>query len=281
MKEIKLELASLRENFMKDMKEEMDRRGFASSECNTIKITSAIASLAARIETMGTVNRIQPTPDEETMRGRLATFVMEDEDYDDSDHMHMLLEEDQAAEIAAISEEEKQLHIERNHQQAMDHVKKRKLTMGSHHGLLTPLPSDWEFPSMTWSQLIENWFLGNQRDNLPPIIDLDSKLVKHCNKGSGNRMRGNMVAFMRVVEMEAREKSCWKNNNREWTNEYVRNMIDEIRGDFTKKYMLGNNRKCENSWSTVYGRMSKTGAFRAAKRAKRAKRRRVVDNARK
>ena len=134
----------------------MDRRGFASTECNTIKITGAIASLAARIETMGTVNRIQPTLDEETMRERLATFVMEDEDYDDSDHMHMLLEEDQAAEIAAISEEEKQLHIERNHQQAMDHVKKRKLTMGSHHGLLTPLPSDWEFPSMTWSQLIEN-----------------------------------------------------------------------------------------------------------------------------
>ena len=50
-----------------------------------------------------------------------------------------------------------------------------------------------------------------------------------------------MVAFMRAVEMEAREKSCWKNNNREWTNEYVRNMIDEIRGDFTKKYTLGNN----------------------------------------
>ena len=86
--------------------------------------------------------------------------------------------------------------------------------MGSHHGLLTPLPSDWEFPSMTWSQLIENWFLGNQRDNLPLIIDLDSKLVKHCNKRSGNQMRGNMMAFMRVVEMEAHEKSCWKNNKR-------------------------------------------------------------------
>ena len=56
--------------------------------------------------------------------------------------------------------------------------------MGSHHGLLTPLPSDWEFSSITWSQLIENWFLGNQRDNLPPIIDLDSKLVKHWVMGS-------------------------------------------------------------------------------------------------
>ena len=98
---------------------------------------------------------------------------------------------------------------------------------------------------MTWSQLIGNWVLGNQRDNLPPIIDLDSKLVKHCNKGSGNRMRGNMVTFMRVFEMEAHEKSCWKNNKRKWTNECVRNMIDEIQGDFTKKYMRRNNQKCE------------------------------------
>ena len=105
MKEIKHELATLRDNFMKDMNKEMDRRGFASTEYNTIKITAAIASLTARIETMGTVHRTQPRPDEETMWERLATFVMEDEDYDDSDHM--LLEEDQAEEIAAISEEEK------------------------------------------------------------------------------------------------------------------------------------------------------------------------------
>ncbi len=125
MKQIKHELATLRDNFMKDMNKEMDRRGFASTECNTIKITAAIASLAARIETMGTVNRFQPRPGEETMREQLATFVMEDEDYDDSDHM--LLEEDQAEEIDAISEEEKQLHIKRNHHQAMDHVKNGSL----------------------------------------------------------------------------------------------------------------------------------------------------------
>ena len=44
-------------------------------------------------------------------------------------------------------------------------------------------------------------------------------------------------------------------------------MIDEIRGDFIEKYMNGNNRKCENSWSTVYGCMSWTGAFRKRKAA--------------
>jgi hypothetical protein len=125
MNEIKHELATLWHNFMKDINKEMDRRGFASTECNTIKIIAAIASLAARIETMGTVRRTQPRPDEETVQEQLATFVMEDKDYDDSDHM--LLEEDQAEEIVAISKEEKQLHIERNHQQTMDHVKKGSL----------------------------------------------------------------------------------------------------------------------------------------------------------
>ena len=50
----------------------------------------------------------------------------------------------------------RQLQRKANHQQATDLVKKRKLTMGSHHGILTPLPQYWEFPSMTWCQLIEN-----------------------------------------------------------------------------------------------------------------------------
>ena len=61
---------------MKDMNKEMDRRGFASTECNTMKITAAFASLAARIETMGTVNRTQPRSGEETMQERLATFAL-------------------------------------------------------------------------------------------------------------------------------------------------------------------------------------------------------------
>ena len=38
-------------------------------------------------------------------------------------------------------------------------------------------------------------------------------------------------------------------------------MIDEIRGDFIRKYMNGNNRKCGNSWSTVYSCTSQTGAL--------------------
>ena len=116
-------------------------------------------------------------------------------------------------------------------------------------------------------RLIKNWLLGNQRDNLSPIIDLDSKLVKYCNRGSANRTRGNMVSFMRIVGMEAREKLCWKENKREWTIESARNTIDKIHGEFIKLYMNGDNSKCQNSWSTVYGCMSWTGAFKKRKTA--------------
>ena len=143
--------------------------------------------------------------DQEIIQERLATFVMEDED-DDDDNSTMLFDgegEDGVDKPAAISDGERQLQHGRNHQHAIYHVEERKLTMSSHHGHLDPLPSDWGFPSMTWYQLIKNWFLGNQRENLPPIIDPDSKLVKHYNLGSGNQMGGNVVSFMMIVEMEA------------------------------------------------------------------------------
>ena len=47
-------------------------------------------------------------------------------------------------------------------------------------------------------------------------------------------------------------------------------MIDRIRVDFMKKYMMTDNRNCENSWSTVYGKMSKDGVFRRMKEARKA-----------
>ena len=63
---------------------------------------------------------------------------------------------------------------------------------------------------MTWCKLIENRFLGNERGNLYPIMYVDSKIVRHCNKGCENSMRNNMVAYMRAVEKMDRENGCWK-----------------------------------------------------------------------
>ena len=68
-----------------------------------------------------------------------------------------------------ISSQAKDIERKRKHKQVMEAIKKRTLFIRSHQGILTPLPVDWEFPFMTWSQLIQNWFLGKVHNNLPPI----------------------------------------------------------------------------------------------------------------
>jgi hypothetical protein len=42
--------------------------------------------------------------------------------------------------------------------------------MGCHHAIITPSPSDWDFLSITWMQLIRNWFVGSVEDSLPPPL---------------------------------------------------------------------------------------------------------------
>ena len=112
---------------MGDMKSEMEKRGFASTECSTHKIPEVIASLREMIERMGSVCITQTSPlDQEIIRERLTNFVMEDED-DEDDDIYMLFAGDGGNcvdETTAILDEERQMHCERNHQQAMDHVKK-------------------------------------------------------------------------------------------------------------------------------------------------------------
>ena len=42
-------------------------------------------------------------------------------------------------------------------------LKKRKLTVGFHHGSLQVVPVYWTFSNMTIKQLIDNWFIENER----------------------------------------------------------------------------------------------------------------------
>ena len=58
--------------------------------------------------------------------------------------------------VNTIIEMPRKLERKTMHQQAMDLAKKEKLTLDSHHDILTPLPQYWEIPSITWCQLIES-----------------------------------------------------------------------------------------------------------------------------
>lgn len=73
-------------------------------------------------------------------------------------------------------------------------------------------------------------------------------------------MRGKMVAFMRIVEKEARSKNVWKANIGDWDYESVNNMWDTISDDFRAKYAKS-KRSYELAWPTVYDKMSAANAF--------------------
>eukprot|EP00804_Cyclotella_cryptica_P030556 CCRYP_014841-RA/>CCRYP_014841-RA protein AED:0.29 eAED:0.28 QI:0/0/0/1/1/1/2/0/385 len=260
LRELKLKIDSLKEGVLNEIKDEMEKRGFASSEFNTHTVTSRIDAVGEMVRTMlSNVDQVRRTADQQAATDFSTVLVIDEEDDCEEENESETIHEENEQ---FFTEEEKQLRRRRKRERAINSVKKRKLTMGCHHGMLTPLPEDWEFPPMTWTQLIQNWFIGNKTENLPPFVDLNSKIVAHCNRNSGNRMRLNMKAMMRIVELEAREKGVWVEKKSEWTAPLVQKMIDAVRVDFMKKYLDGSNRQAEASWSTVYNRMSKAGVFK-------------------
>ena len=58
-------------------------------------------------------------------------------------------------------------------------VNKRRLTLGLNNGMLKVFPPLWEFPKMTLKKLIENWYVGNQREKVLTLAFLDAKYVCH------------------------------------------------------------------------------------------------------
>ena len=64
-------------------------------------------------------------------------------------------------------------------------MKIRTLTMGYHHGKLSPLPSTWQYPNgCTVIQLINSWLIGNRKEDVPPLAIAGEDLVSPINNGS-------------------------------------------------------------------------------------------------
>jgi len=142
-------------------------------------------------------------------------------------------------------------------QVGMDGKGTRLLVM-NHHGKIAPLPPNWKFTSMTCQQLIHNWFIGDSRNNIPPLCALDSSMIRHLNL---NKSRLSMKGFMRIVEEFARERDCWIEKESDWDYWSLNKMWETIKPDFTANFCV-TNRKKEMSWKTAYNNMSKMNAFK-------------------
>ena len=65
----------------------------------------------------------------------------------------------------------------------------RHLRIGYHHGHLQVLPPTWTFPKMNVKQLVDNWYVGNKKESVPPLKLLELLHVQHigtvANKNAG------------------------------------------------------------------------------------------------
>ena len=123
----------------------------------------------------------------------------------------------------------------------MEQTKKRKFTVGHHHGNLNTLPSTYQLPPMTCSQLIVNCLIWSVYDNSPPLWTLISKEVKYIK--NGNRMCNMMKLFMSAVNIVAIDKLCCKYKMKYWYYISAINVWDNVQNDFNIKYVANNLRK--------------------------------------
>ena len=133
----------------------MKNQGFLSAEFNRKIILDAIAELASQVEGLKDKANKNAT-DENIYRDRVgASLAMFHKDMDEDDSNELSTDSSPRTKINTTTttadtrvgtrvnttrETTRQPQRKIKYQQAMDIVIKRKLTMGIHHGILTPLP---------------------------------------------------------------------------------------------------------------------------------------------
>ena len=114
-------------------------------------------------------------------------------------------------EVGTLTDTEVHLKATKSREMAKTSMKKRKYTMGYCHGKLTCLPADFAFPKgMTSQQLVQNWYVGSIKQNIPPYGALTGIDFSH-----NDRMRRQfceMKIFMKYFECVARKHGAWINN---------------------------------------------------------------------
>ncbi len=87
-------------------------------------------------------------------------------------------------------------------------LKRRKLTVGFHHGKLNVLPASWKYPKMNLVQLIHLYQMGSPSEGITALRLCKSSDVNHFDKEGRNLSR--MRRVMMVVQHFARMRGVWK-----------------------------------------------------------------------
>ena len=258
---------NLKKDLLAGLVDEMDKRGFSSTSYKTSDITDAISAIAEKMTTEMKAlkddlqnSRNVPTADyviDDSAGVVIPRTAIVDEDgvFDNFDTNETEGEEGDKPRES----EQRRLQRKRKQREASDEaVKKRRYRVGHHHGRLNVLPANYVFPSLGPKDLCENWLLGSEDQNIPPLCLLTSKDVNHLQ--SGNKQRNKLKSIMRVVERMAREKNVWIEKTCDWDSDKVDKMWDAIETEFKQLYCQA-KRTTQITVSLVYRNMTAANAF--------------------
>lgn len=259
LEEVKKELRLVREGIIDGLKDAMDERGFASHDHNTKKIIDAMnaqtqkifETLAARDKNIDNIAR--SGQDEEAV-------VIEAEDAESDNEYEAEIQKD-----VGVTHEEV-LAMRKRRQKAREFQKKRKYTVGFHHGKFNILPANYVFPTYTCYEMVISWLVGD--GTIPPLWTLSPADVSHLKYGRSTL--SNMQSFMRIIEQYGRRRGKWLNNMKMWNYKSANTMWESIREDLKKDVLSKSNRKNEMSYKRAYNIMSEMNVF-GNKRNKKSK----------
>ena len=103
------------------------------------------------------------------------------------------------------------------------------------------LPSTYKFPLMPCSPMIVNGLLGSVSENVPHLLILCYKEVKHINIVM--RMWNMMKCFISEVNRVDTEKVCWKSKMKDLDYISTINVWYNVHNDFNIKYMANKKQK--------------------------------------
>ena len=145
----------------------MDQRGFSSIAFNTDKIVEAVTKKAQEaIVKLLKDNSLLQTATEADDEVDAEVYAIMEKDIDPINYNDLTVEE-RAAKQKEYNDKTKEI------------VKKRKFTVGFHHGKLSPLPATFKWPKMTTFQLCVNWLIGNVEESIPPYCTLTRPMLSH------------------------------------------------------------------------------------------------------
>ncbi|KAL7494346.1 hypothetical protein ACHAWT_003470 [Skeletonema menzelii] len=201
MEELEKKIESMEDNLMKRITDEMESRGFSSTEYKTSSIKDVFTSV---IEDLTKELRHELKEVKESVRNHRRDFtgdlaevepislntctIINEDDVDvasDDDNDGAALNES----TDELTDKQKQEARKRKKSiRSADAMKKRKFSVGFHHNKLNALPPDFVFPSMVVPQFISCYLVGDVEKNIPPLGTLSSAEAGHCKTTARGRV---------------------------------------------------------------------------------------------